>query len=320
MLSFFANLFGYLLNFLYNIVSNYGIAIILFSVLVKLVMLPLTIKQQKTLKKNEKMQKEMQQIQFKYKNDQEKMQQELMALYKREGMSPLSGCFSSIIQFILLFSVFLLVREPLTYMVKLDSGVIEKLESIVSEQGQTNNTYSEIAVIQYMRNPESRSSVSNDENEQKQDEDTNQVENEQSTEKNEDFNIDEYKEQVNLKMDFFGIDLSQVPTKDIRNWKSLVIPVLYVISSFISIRLTTNMTKKKKEENKSDSNSEEEYNPMEDANKTMMWVIPIMSVSIAVIAPLGLALYWLANNVLMLVERLVLNKIFDKEEEAKENA
>ena len=310
MLSFFANLFGYLLNFLYNIVSNYGIAIILFSVLVKLVMLPLTIKQQKTLKKNEKMQKEMQQIQFKYKNDQEKMQQELMALYKREGMSPLSGCFSSIIQFILLFSVFLLVREPLTYMVKLDSGVIEKLESIVSEQGQTNNTYSEIAVIQYMRNPESRSSVSNDENEQKQDEDTNQVENEQSTEKNEDFNIDEYKEQVNLKMDFFGIDLSQVPTKDIRNWKSLVIPVLYVISSFISIRLTTNMTKKKKEENKS----------VEDANKTMMWVIPIMSVSIAVIAPLGLALYWLANNVLMLVERLVLNKIFDKEEEAKENA
>ena len=100
-MSFFANLFGYVLKFLYDLVGNYGAAIILFSVLVKLIMIPLTAKQQKTLKKNEKMQGEMKQLQFKYKNDPEKLNQEVMALYKREGMSPLSGCFSSIIQIIL---------------------------------------------------------------------------------------------------------------------------------------------------------------------------------------------------------------------------
>ena len=339
-MSIFANLFGYVLNFLYNLVSNYGIAIILFSILIKVLMIPLTIKQQKTLRKNEIMQKEMKQIQFKYKNDPEKMNQEIMSLYKREGINPLSGCFSSIIQIILLFSVFLLVRSPLTYMVKMDTDVIQKMESVVLQQNQ-NNTYSEIAIIQYMRNLENGSSVSKyenlgnvsenqNENSENISEENNTVnENQNEEQKQDDFNIAEYKDKADINMDFFGIDLSQVPTKDIKNWKTLIIPVLYVISSFISIKFTTTMSKKKKEEQKQDvvvsdneknEPKEEEYDPMESANKTMMWIMPIMSVSIAVIAPLGLALYWLMNNILMIVERLILNKIFEKEEGVEKNA
>ena len=339
-MSIFANLFGYVLNFLYNLVSNYGIAIILFSILIKVLMIPLTIKQQKTLRKNEIMKKEMKQIQFKYKNDPEKMNQEIMSLYKREGINPLSGCFSSIIQIILLFSVFLLVRSPLTYMVKMDTDVIQKMESVVLQQNQ-NNTYSEIAIIQYMRNLENGSSVSKDENlgnvSENQNENSENIseenntvnENQNEEQKQDDFNIAEYKDKADINMDFFGIDLSQVPTKDIKNWKTLIIPVLYVISSFISIKFTTTMSKKKKEEQKQDvvvsdneknEPKEEEYDPMESANKTMMWIMPIMSVSIAVIAPLGLALYWLMNNILMIVERLILNKIFEKEEGVEKNA
>lgn len=328
-MSIFANLFGYVLNFLYNLVSNYGIAIILFSILVKVLMIPLTIKQQKTLKKNEIIQKEMKQIQFKYKNDPEKMNQEIMSLYKREGMNPLSGCFSSIIQIILLFSVFLLVRSPLTYMVKMDTDVIQKMESVVLQQNQ-NNTYSEIAIIQYMRNLENGDSVSENENQENVSEENNTVdENKNEEEKQDDFNIADYKDKANINMDFFGIDLSQVPTKDIKNWKTLIIPVLYVLSSFISIKFTTSMTKKKKEEqnqnvivsdNDKKEPKEEEYDPMESANKTMMWIMPIMSVSIAIIAPLGLALYWLMNNILMIVERIILNKIFEKEEGVEKNA
>lgn len=329
-MSIFANLFGYVLNFLYNLVSNYGIAIILFSILVKVLMIPLTIKQQKTLKKNEIMQKEMKQIQFKYKNDPEKMNQEIMSLYKREGMNPLSGCFSSIIQIILLFSVFLLVRSPLTYMVKMDTEVIQKMESVVLQQNQ-NNTYSEIAIIQYMRNLENSDSVNENENQESVSEENNTVdENKNEEEKQDDFNIADYKDKANINMDFFGIDLSQVPTKDIKNWKTLIIPVLYVLSSFISIKFTTSMTKKKKEEqnqnvivsdnDKKEPKEEEEYDPMESANKTMMWIMPIMSVSIAIIAPLGLALYWLMNNILMIVERIILNKIFEKEEGVEKNA
>ena len=124
MISFFANLFGYLLNFLYNIIQNYGMAIILFSIIVKVILLPITIKQQKTMKKSAKVQEELKVLQVKYKNNQEALQREMMDLYKREKMNPFSGCLSAIIQIILLFSVFYLVRAPLTYMKKVDTELI----------------------------------------------------------------------------------------------------------------------------------------------------------------------------------------------------
>ncbi|MBP3830946.1 MAG: YidC/Oxa1 family membrane protein insertase [Clostridia bacterium] len=302
MLSFFANIFGYVLQLLYNIVGNYGWAIILFSVLVKAIMIPISIKQQRTMKKNQKIQEEVKQIQFKYKNEPEKMNQEMMALYKREGMSPFSGCLSSIIQIVLLFSVFLLVRQPLTYMVKMDTDVISKMENVITEQEEGNkNAYAEIAVIQYVNNLDNKTSVSKDES----------------------FDMKEYAEQANLNMDFFGIDLSQVPKNNWKDFKVLIIPILYIISSFVSIRLSMNTNNKQNKEKKlitdGKEQEEEKYNPMDDANKTMVWMMPIMSVSIAAIAPLGLALYWLMNNILMIVERLVYNKIFEKEE-AEKNA
>lgn len=297
MLAFFANIFGYVLKLLYNVVGNYGWAIILFSVLVKILMLPISIKQQRTMKKNEKIQSELKQIQFKYKNEPEKLNQEMMALYKREGMSPFSGCLSSIVQIILLFSVFLLVRQPLTYMVKMDTDIINKMTEVVSKQDEnTKNAYQEIAIIQYVRNLNNTDSVNNEG----------------------DFNIKDYAEQASLNMDFFGIDLSQVPTKNLTDIKTLIIPVLYVISSFISIKLSMTSTKKKKVDKKlitdGTEEQEEKYNPTEDVNKTMVWMMPIMSVTIAVIAPLGLALYWLMNNILMIIERLVINKFLNKEE------
>ncbi len=308
MLAFFANLFGYVLKLLYDIVGNYGWAIILFSVIVKVIMIPISIKQQRTMKKNEKIQAELKQIQFKYKNEPEKLNQEMMALYKREGMNPFSGCLSSIIQILLLFSVFLLVRQPLTYMVKMDKDVISNMEKIVNEQNSnTKGAYEEIAVIQYIKG------LDFEKNEIKEDEN-----------KDKEFNIKEYAKQANLNMEFFGIDLTQVPSKNPTDIKTLIIPVLYVISSFISIRFSMSTTKKKEKEEKKlitdgTDKEDEKYNPTEDMNKTMVWMMPIMSVTIAIIAPLGLALYWLMNNILMIVERLVINKILNKEE-AEENA
>ena len=344
-MSFFANLFGYVLKFLYDLVGNYGIAIILFSILVKLLMLPLTIKQQKSLKKNEKIQGEMKQIQFKYKNDPEKLNQEIMDLYKREGVMPLSGCFTSIIQIVLLLSVFLLVRSPLTYMVKMDTDVINEISAVVIEKDKSkNNAYKEISIIQYVKNLEKGISVeeninseenklddknedSNTVNENIAEENVveNKVEDNKSEEKKETIDISKYIDKINLNMDFFGIDLTQVPTQNLSNWKTLIIPVLYVITSFISIKFTNQVTAKKKEEKNKlitdgTEDKEEPYNPTEDMNKTMTWMMPIMSVSIAIIAPLGLALYWLMNNILLIAERLIFDRILNKEEEADNDA
>ena len=123
-MSAIANLFGYVLNWLYNLVQNYGVAIILFSVLLKVVMLPLSIKQQKSMKKSAKVQEEVNKLQVKFRNNPEMLNKEIMDLYKREKVSPFSGCLSSILQFIIFISVFYLVSRPLTYMKKVDPKLI----------------------------------------------------------------------------------------------------------------------------------------------------------------------------------------------------
>ena len=278
MISFFANIFGYLLNFLYEIFKNYGVAIIVFSIVLKVILLPLSIKQQKTMKKSAKIQEKMKEIQDKYSNNPEKLNQETIELYKKENMSPFSGCLSAIIQIVLLFSVFYLVRSPLTYMKKVDTQLIEDYKTEISQQSEqeNNNAYPEISIIKLKGNEDER---------------------------------------VNLNMNFLGLDLSGVPTQNLSDFKVYIIPALYVISSFISIRMTTNMQKKSKE----NSDDKEEIDPMAQANKSMSYFMPIMSISIAIIAPLGLALYWLVNNILMITERGLLNKVI-KDEEESENA
>ena len=87
-----SNIFGYILNWLYEFFNNYGIAIIILSVLLRIILIPITIKQQSTMKKTAKLQEQMKILQVKYKNNPEKLNQEMMNLYKTEKMSPFSGC------------------------------------------------------------------------------------------------------------------------------------------------------------------------------------------------------------------------------------
>jgi YidC/Oxa1 family membrane protein insertase len=302
MIAFFANIFGYLLNFLYNFIGNYGLAIILFSIIIKLIMLPISIKQQKTMDKNAKIQNELKQIQFKYKNDPEKLNVEIMDLYKREKMNPFGGCFSAIIQIILLFSVFYMVKEPLTYMEKVDADTINYYVSIVEEEElTTSKAYSEIAVIneadKIKEIVETKASEGNNDEE----------------ESKEIASLDD----ISINMDFLGIDLSKVPTQSLTDFRVYIIPVLYVISSFVSMKISTKMqtSMNKKEDKNGEEDKPEEEDPMVQANKTMSMMMPIMAISISFIAPLGLALYWLMNNILMIAEKLVLNKVLKNKED-----
>ena len=277
MFAFFANMFGYLLNFIYEIVKNYGLAIIFFSIIIKIVLLPISIKQQKTMKKSVKIQEKMKELQFKYKNNPEMLNKETMALYKSENMSPFSGCFSSIIQLILLLSVFFLVQSPLTYMRKVDTAVIDDYKTKIEQQGESVGglNYPEIKVIK---------------------------------------EYGEQDENVYINMEFLGLDLSMVPLSDSTDFRAFIIPALYVISSLISMRLSLNMNKKKKKEN-GENNQNNEMDAIAEANKNMMYIMPVMSLSISLIAPLGLALYWLVNNLLMIVEKLAMNKFLKTEGE-----
>ena len=272
MLASIANIFGYLLNFLYNILNNYGLAIVIFSILIKLLLLPLTIKQQKTMEKTTKMQEEMKSLQFKYKNDPEKLNKEMMDMYKRENMSPFSGCLSSIIQLILILAVFYLVRSPLTYMKKVDVNVINEYTNKL----ETKTSYPEVQIVKEFGDKD---------------------------------------QTVYINMDFLGLDLSSVPTSNLTDLKTLIIPGLYVISSIVSTKMTLNMQKKGSENKTEDKQEETTEDMLQSTNKSMSYMMPIMAFSISLVAPLGLALYWLMSNVLMIVERIFLNKIMSKKEE-----
>ena len=183
-------------------------------------------------------------------------------------------------------SIFYLVRQPLTYMENMPDKIDEYVQKYqISEQ----SNYKEIDIIR-------------------------------EANKNGD-------DSININMNFLGIDLSNVPS---RNWGDptvYIIPGLYVISSVISMRITTNQIKKKKENDEENIENENEkalvkkkddddddYDAMEAMNKQMSIMMPIMAVSVALIAPLGLALYWLINNIITTVQRLILNKIFMEKE------
>lgn len=312
-MGFISELFGYILNWLYGLVSNYGLAIIIFSILLRVILIPITIKQQKAMKKSAKLQEKMAEIQKKYKNNPEKLNQETIELYKTEKMSPFSGCLTSILQLVIILSVFWLVSQPLTYMKRIDPQIIEKYTNEMKEsEFNPNNSYVQISVLDY-----AETKYQEIEEQLKQE----NIENREELEaKRDDYN------QLRLNMEFLGIDLSKVPTQSLNDWRVYIIPGLYVITSFISIRLTT-MTQNKKKKKKEDivmENGEvkdEEPDPMEQMqamNKSMTYMMPIMSVMIAVIAPLGLALYWLMSNILMIIERLVINKIMESKEEKDE--
>ena len=294
MFQFFANIFGYLLQLLYSLVNNYGLAIVLFTVVIKLLLLPLSIKQQRTMSKSTELQEKMKTIQFKYKNDPEKLNQEIMELYRTEKMNPFSGCFTAIVQVVLLLSIFYLVKSPLTFMQKVPEESLNTYIQQVQEEGKTiSSVYPEIDLIK---------------------------EYEWLKEKNPD---DENVEKLNLEMNFLGLDLNKIPQQNMSDYTVYIIPALYILSSFISIRMTTSMQEKKKKEAEAkkapiDGTTGKELEPVKEedeldavmqTNKMMSWMMPIMSISIAFVAPLGLALYWLMSNILMIAERLILNKI-----------
>ena len=298
-MSAISNLFGYLLNWLYQLFNNYGLAIIIFSIIFRVVLIPITIKQQRTMKKSAEIQGKVKEIQKKYKNNPEKLNQETIALYKKEKMSPFSGCLSSIVQIIIILAVFYLVSRPLTYMKKIDKEVIENYKNEIQTEQGSISPYYEIEIIQKKA---------------------------------------ELDPNVNINMNFLGLDLSKVPNQNLKDFTVYIIPLLYVVTSFISIKLTNNMqqmNKQKEEEAKlieekaaeeikeedvskenedKKENQEEVLESMQDMTKSMSYMMPMMAIMIAFIAPLGLALYWLVSNSLMIIERVIINK-FTKEKE-----
>ena len=311
MLSFIASVFGYAMSFIYGLVQNYGIAIILFTVLVKIILLPLTIKQQKSMEKMQELQPFYQELQRKYGNDQQRLSLEYQKLLKEKNMNMMSGmgcsgCLLQLIQFPIILGLFYMMVSPLTYILKLPQEEIDQYKqnlnsyyaSQIIESKQNSGetlTEAEIAEINsgdYLQNSRYHELVI-------------------------------AKQEKLFNMQFLGINLGDIANENRGNFLLYIIPVLCMGITFISLRMSSKtLDEAKKKENIKANNDEKgmttanEEMPMPDM-RVMNTMMPIMTGYIAFIAPQGLGLYWTTNSLLQLIQMSVLKKMKDKKKDNK---
>jgi YidC/Oxa1 family membrane protein insertase len=126
--------FGWLLGQLYNLFENYGVAMIVFGVLVQLIMLPIKAKSKKSMMKMSRLQPRIQEIQRKYANDQQKQNEAMQQLQREEGASMgMGGCLWSFIPLFILFPLFTVIREPITYILGESAEVTTQIIAVIKE-------------------------------------------------------------------------------------------------------------------------------------------------------------------------------------------
>ena len=305
MLNFIASLFGYLMNFIYGIVQNYGLAIIIFTVLVKIILLPFTIKQQRSLQKTQEIQPLMQELQRKYGNDQQKFMEEYNKLLKSKNMNMMSGmgcsgCILSLIQIPIILGMFYMMASPLTHIMKLDASVIEQYKEEVNEL-KMNQAIEAIYA--------SGDAYSSGELEEKI-----AAAKEASYIHQRYYEIDIIKEKGLMNLDFLGINLGDSAINNRGNLYMLIIPVLSTLFTYLSI-IMTNLYNKKK--GIVQPKPEDSDIPMPDM-RVMNIMMPLMTGYIAYSVPQGVGLYWATSNFLNVIQMAVMRAIFDKKDDKKE--
>ncbi|KNY29736.1 YidC/Oxa1 family membrane protein insertase [Pseudobacteroides cellulosolvens] len=212
MLDFIAKPFGDILYFIYNNLAfkSYGIAIIIFTIFVKIILLPLMIKQYNNMAKMQELGPKLKEIQTKYKNDKEKLQQESMKLYQENNYNPMGGCLPLLIQMPILLALWQVIQKPLRYMIDIGPDTIDKLANVLK---LPNKGYVEIDIIKNF--------------------DINKVGDIITT------NIANVIEGMENGFRFLGVNLGTVPSADYKtNFLLLLIPILAAATTYISSKLS----------------------------------------------------------------------------------
>ena len=267
---------GYVMRFIYSFVHNYGFSIIVFTLLVKLLLLPLAVKQQKSSAKMAVVQPQMMELQKKYANNQQKLSEELQALYAREGYNPSSGCLTMLIQFPIIMGLYDVIYKPLTHILALSKDVIAPATGIASAiVDMGGRTYSmEPQIIKAVQ----------------LDPDAFQV-----------LGSDVVNKIQAMDINFLGINLGDTPSFALN--LLLLIPLL----SFASSMLMTWLSMK---------NNDVGDNPMAKSMMASMFMMPFLSAWICFSVPAGVGLYWTVSNLLSIVQMLILRHFYNPQEMA----
>lgn len=139
-----ARAMGWILRSLYEATANYGLAIILFTVFIKLVTIPLSLKQQRSMKETQEIQPILEKLQKKYQNNQEKLAQEMQKLYEERKINPFGGCLLLLIQIPIIYSMFFAIAQPVKFMYpEIKTPAVEQSIAAYADKG----TYKELYYI-----------------------------------------------------------------------------------------------------------------------------------------------------------------------------
>lgn len=290
--------FAWVLLFLYNFVGNYGIALFIFALFVKLVLFPFSLKGKRSMIQMNMLSGKMQQLQKMYANNKQKYEEEVQKLYQKENVNPMGGCLWSFLPLFILIPLYSVIRQPMKYMMNLGTEQITKVADALNwatvsvEKGWakeaaafTHGAYNELYLASMIN--ESNLAVA-------------------QAAAGEGANI------FAMNFNFLGIDLSQVPTwkfwSNGLDWTTIGLFVLVVISALTGILFSRISMKT----NNMNGGSNAQAN---QTSKMMMWMTPLMSLWIGFIMPGLLCVYWVANNVLSMVQEVVCSKMLKKDYE-----
>ena len=309
MLDFIAGLCGYIMSYICLIVENYGLAIIVFTILFKLLLIPLTNKQERSMEQAQKMQSIMTDLQKKYANDQQKMIEEYQKALQENNMSMLSGtgcsgCLIQLIQLPILLGMFYMMVSPLTHIMKMPQ------EEILKYKEEIINTRKEQAIEQlYAISGDKLSSgdLLLEEEKIRSGEDYLYIDQRY-------YEIDIIKEKELMDLEFLGINLGDVASKNKDNKALVIIPLLSMTFTYISLMINNAINKKKGIQQPKPEDMEV---PMPDM-RVMNVMMPLMLGYVAYSIPQGVGLYWALSNFIGIIQTVVRRIVLDPDRKKEE--
>ena len=288
--------FGYLLSWLYQLTSNYGVALIIFAVILKLILLPATAKSKKSTMKMSRLQPKLQALQKKYANDQQKLSEATQALYREEGVGMGAGCLWSLVPLFLLIPLYEVVRQPITYLLHekvAAAEIVQIIKTALPDAFGKNNYYDQLTAAQLIPQftEQLKGVVANPESLQ------------------------------GIQFGFLGIDLGRIPqfnvfAWEVYNWATIgafLLPLLsaggQVLSMLISQRMNNSLVTDEKGLQDKETAKNSQAN---QSNKVMMYMFPLMSLWIGFTVPSALSLYWFIQGLVSTAIDVYLTKKYRK--------
>ncbi len=295
--------FAWLVRLFYNLTNSYGMAIILFTLVIKLIMLPFQMKSKKSMMRMSRMSGRMQEIQKKYANNQTKQAEEMQKLYAEEGVSPMSGCLWSFLPLPILLALYSIIRQPITHFMMLSQDVVQQMVDAVTNAGLSLEGIAQMS-------KEGEVIVENGFTKIMPYGQINLVKTIASELPEVGNTVDGW---INMNYTSFGLDMAANPWTMVKGfsftWAAIgliLIPILAGLSQVLLTKITM------------------QHQPQTDANanamnRTMMFM-PLFSVYLAFSMPAALGLYWIAQSGISAVQEFLMAKFFNKRLEEEENA